>query len=210
MKPETSRAFGRDDVDIVEKAEVYRGRFQVFRYRLRHRLHRGGWSDIVTREVFERGHAAAVLPYDPVRDEVVLIEQFRPGAYAGGGDPWLLEIVAGIIDAGESAETVAHREAREEANLVVEDLLPVAHCFMTPGACSESLQIFCGRTDAAGAGGVFGLPDEHEDIRVMALPFAEARRMLDALAFRNAITVIGMQWLALHRDRLRRDWRPSS
>ncbi|MGE0735963.1 MAG: NUDIX domain-containing protein [Alphaproteobacteria bacterium] len=200
----------RADVDIIEKTEVYRGRFQVFRYRLRHRLHAGGWSGIVTREVFERGHAAAVLPYDPLRDEVVLIEQFRPGAYAAGGDPWLLEIVAGIIDADESAEDVAHREAKEEANLILEDLLPVAHCFMTPGACSESLQIFCGRTDSTGAGGVFGLPTEHEDIRVLAVPFAEARRMLDTLELRNAITVISMQWLALHRDRLRREWRMPS
>ncbi|MEQ8695449.1 MAG: NUDIX domain-containing protein, partial [Bauldia litoralis] len=106
-----------DDVDILEKTTPYKGRFQIDRYRLRYHRFDGAWSEPVLREVFERGHAAAVLPYDPVRDEVVLIEQFRPGPLAAGeASPWLIEIVAGIIDPGETPEEVVRREADEEAN----------------------------------------------------------------------------------------------
>lgn len=194
-------------VEIVEKQTVYSGRFQVDRYRLRHTLHEGGWSKVMVREVFERGHAAAVLPYDPIRDEVVLIEQFRPGAYAAGRDPWLLEIVAGIIEEGEKPEDVVRREAVEEAGVILHDLEPIANCLMTPGACSESIAIFCGRIDAGESGGIHGLDDEHEDIRAFPLPFADARQWLEAGRFVNAITTISMQWLCLNRDRLRAGWK---
>ena len=93
-----------DDIEIREKIAAYQGYFRIDRYRLRHRLHAGGWSAEMTREVFERCHAAAVLPYDPIRDEVVLIEQFRVGAYAAGWSPWLTEVIAGIIDPGNPRE----------------------------------------------------------------------------------------------------------
>ena len=127
-----------DDVDIREKRTVYQGHFRIDRYRLRHRLHEGGWSAEMSREVFERGHAAAVLPYDPIRDEVVLIEQFRVGAYAAGKSPWLVEIVAGIIDPGETPEEVVRREAREEAGLEVGALERIADYLSSPGGASES------------------------------------------------------------------------
>jgi ADP-ribose pyrophosphatase len=196
----------RDDVEILEKATVWKGRFQVDRYRLRHKLHAGGWSEPFVREVFERGHAAAVLPYDPVLDRVVLIEQFRPGAYAAGRHPWLIEIVAGIIDPGETAESVVRREAWEEARVTLRDLEPIATCLVTPGACSESLDIFVGRTDAAGAGGVYGLPHEHEDIRVFTLAVDEAQRLLAGRKIENAVCVIALQWLLLNRMQLRNRW----
>ncbi len=205
MKTET--AFSRADVEILDKTTVYKGRFQIDRYRLRHRRHQGGWSEAFNREVFERGHAAAVLPYDPVRDEVVLIEQFRPGAYAGGIDPWLTEIVAGIIDKeGESEEDVVRREAVEEAGLELTSVEPIARCILSPGACSETIRIFIGRADAAKAGGVFGLAHEHEDIRVLVLPMAEVSRMMAEGRISNAITLISLQWLLLNRMQLRERW----
>ena len=92
----------RSDVEIIEKTVCYEGFFRIERYRLKHRLYNGSWSGEIVRELFERGHAAAVLPYDPVRDEVVLIEQFRVGALAAPGGPWLMEIVAGVIDGDET------------------------------------------------------------------------------------------------------------
>ncbi len=196
----------RDDVEVVEKATVYKGRFQVDRYRLRHKLHGGGWSEPFVREVFERGHAAAVLPYDPVLDRVVLIEQFRPGAYAAGLHPWLVEAVAGIIDPGETAEQVVRREAWEEARVELGPVEKVARCMVTPGACSECVDIYVGRVDASNAGGVYGLAHEHENIRVFTLSVDEAEKKLAAQEFTNVVTIVALQWLLLHRMQLRDRW----
>ena len=196
-----------DDVEIREKRTVYQGHFRVDRYRLRHRLHDGGWSAEMSREVFERGHAAAVLPYDPIRDEVVLIEQFRVGAYAAGKSPWLVEIVAGIIDPGETPEEVVRREAREEAGLEVGALEPIADYLSSPGGASESVVLFCGRVDTAKAGGIHGQPDEDEDILVRVHPFAEVERMMRTASLSNAVTLIAVQWLALNREAVRARWR---
>lgn len=197
----------RDDVEIIEKTPVYEGFFRIDRYRLRHRLHEGGWSGEMLREVFERGHAAAVIPFDPVLDVVVLIEQFRIGAFAAGHEPWLVEVVAGIIEPGESAEDVVRREAVEECGCPVTDLIAIADFLVSPGGASESISLFCGRVDARGAGGIHGQREEHEDIRVVALPFAEARAWLEAGRIDNATAVIALQWLVMNRDRLRARWR---
>ena len=196
----------RDDVEILEKQTVWKGRFQIDRYTLRHRLHGGGWSEPFVREVFERGHAAAVLPYDPMLDRVVLIEQFRPGAYAAGRHPWLVEIVAGMIDPGETAEAVVRREAWEEAHVELGEVEPIASCLVTPGACSESLDIFVGRTDAKNAGGVYGLKHEHEDIRVFTLATDEVAALLAGRKIENAVAIIALQWLLLNRMQLRNRW----
>ncbi len=194
-------------VEILERRTVFQGYFRVDRYRLRHKLFAGGMSAEITREVFERGHAAAVLPYDPIRDEVLLIEQFRPGALAAGWHPWVIEPVAGIIEPGESLTDVVQREAQEEAATVIQDLLPIYHYLTSPGGTSETCALFCGRVDAQGAGGVHGLPGENEDIRVMAVPFAETRGWLESGKLNNALLIIALQWLALNRDKVREKWR---
>jgi ADP-ribose pyrophosphatase len=194
-------------IEILDRTVVFDGYFQMVRYRLRHWQFAGGLGPELVREVFVRGHAAAVLPYDPVRDEVVLVEQFRTGALEADCDPWLLEPVAGIIEQGESAHEVARREALEEAGLEVLDLAPVCSCFMTPGGSSEIVHVFVGRVDATGAGGVFGLPDEGEDIKVHVLPFAKALGWLDEGRLRVATTLLAMQWLARHHEALRARWR---
>lgn len=195
------------DVEILARDTCFQGYFRIDRYRLRHRLHGGGWSGEMTRELFERGHAVAVVPYDPMADAVVLIEQFRVGAYAAGFPCWLTEIVAGIIDEGETPEAVARRETVEEAGCTILDLVPVCRYMASPGGTSESVTLFCGRVDSTGVGGIHGLPDEHEDIRVEVVPWAEARRRLDEDRIGNAVTIIALQWLALHRDALRQRWR---
>ena len=195
-----------DGVEIAKREELFLGYFRIDRYHLRHRLFAGGMSAPFMREIFERGHAAAVLPYDPARDEVVLIEQFRPGALAAGFHPWLIEPVAGIIEPGESAESVARREAVEEAGCDIAALVPMHHYLTSPGGTSESCALFCGKVDAARAGGIHGLDDENEDIRVTAVPFAQARAWLDEGRLNNALTIIAIQWLALNREKLRADW----
>ena len=196
-----------DDVEIVRKETAYRGFFRIDRYWLRHRLHAGGWSDVVMREVFERGHAAAVLPYDPERDAVVLIDQFRIGALAAGVNPWIAEIVAGMIEDGETAEAVAYREAEEEIGCPVRDLIKVCDYLSTPGGASEMVTLFCGRVDSALACGVHGNKAEFEDILVYTLPLDEALARLRTGEIRNSVTIIALQWLALNRDSVRAQWR---
>jgi len=196
----------RDDVEIFETKTLWKGFFRIDRLRLRHRLFAGGWGHEITREVFERGHAAALLPYDPLRDEVVLIEQFRVGALTAGAEPWMVEIVAGIIEEGETAEEVVRRETVEEAGCEVTDVVPVMDVFTTPGGSSERIAIFVGRVDAQGVGGIHGLADEGEDIRVFTESLdAALRRMADG-GITNIIAVAALQWLALNRGNLRRDW----
>ena len=194
------------DIEILDKSEQYKGYFRINRYRLRHRLYAGGWSGELQRELFERGHAVGVLPYDPAADSVVLIEQFRIGALVAGMGPWLTEVVAGIIEEGEAPEEVARRETREEAGIEVMDLMPICRYLVSPGGSSESVILFCGRVDSRGAGGIHGLAAEHEDIKVDVVPYAEAMRRLEEGDFTNAISIIGLQWLALHRGRVRTAW----
>lgn len=193
-------------VDLIEKRTVFDGYFRIDRFRIRHSLHNGGMSEPLDREVFERGHVAAVLPVDPVRDEVVLIEQFRIGPFAAGWHPWLLEGVAGIIEDGESPEEVARRETLEEAGCEVTDLVPMMRYLSSPGACTETVELFCGRVDAGRAGGVHGLDEEGEDIRVVVYSLEAALALLEAGKIVNGKTIIALQWLALNYDRLKDRW----
>ncbi len=206
--------FHSKDVEIIEKDRSYDGYFRIKTYTLRHRLYQGGWGPEISREIFERGHAVALLPYDPVRDEVVLIEQFRCGAYAAldsdwfGADdsPWLLEAVAGIVETGETAEDVAYREAVEETGTPVTDLRPVCRYLVSPGGTSESVFVFVGRTDTSRIDGVHGLAHEGEDIKPFAIPADDAFAAIASGRIINAMTIIALQWLQLNRETLRTDW----
>lgn len=196
------------DVEILRQENCYQGFFRLERYRLRHSLFAGGWSGEVVRECLERGHAAAVLPYDPVLDKVLLVEQFRIGAFTAGRPPWLLEPVAGIVEPGESVEEVARRESVEEAGCELGRLECICDYIMSPGGCSESISLFCGEVDSSQlqSGGIFGLDEEHEDIRLHVLDFAQAMDLLEAGRLGSATPIIALQWLALKRDWLRRRW----
>src|SRR5574338_859495 len=171
-------SFGFDDVEVESHQTVYTGYFRLDRYRLRHRLFVGGWSEPVVREVFERGQAVALILYDPDRDVLVLVEQFRAGVFAAGyggevdgvASPWLIEIVAGIIGKDETPEEVARREAMEEAGCSIRDLQPVCRVFASPGASTETVEIFFATCTAPAAGTLHGLDNEHEDIRVLVAP----------------------------------------
>ncbi|MEX2408016.1 MAG: NUDIX domain-containing protein [Rhodovibrionaceae bacterium] len=194
-------------VEILERETVYQGYFRLDRYRLRHRSHAGGWSPEKTREVFERGHCAALLPYDPRRDEVVLLRQFRLPALTAGYDPWLIEIVAGVLDRdGESPEQLARRETEEEAGLTPQRLHEIGTYLMSPGGTSESITLYCGEVEAEGAGGIHGLIEEGEDIEVFALPAEEAFAKLRNGEISNAIGAIALLWLEINRPSLRRRW----
>jgi len=197
---------GDNRVEILDRGEVYSGYFELARYRLRHRKHAGGWTPPLVREVLNRGHTVALLPYDPLRDTVVLIEQFRIGAYAAGLEPWQVEAVAGVIEPGEEAGDVARRETMEEAGCEVGELEAIGAILLSSGASSETSHMFCGRVSSDGVGGVHGLADEGEDIRAIVVPALEAiARVSDAAAI-SAYTVIPLQWLAINRERLRDQW----
>ncbi len=194
------------DVEVLERTNPYDGYFRIEAYRLRHRRFGGGWTEVMTRELFERGHAAVVLPYDPARDRVVLIEQFRIGAYAAGLGPWMIEAVAGIIEPGETPEAVVRREALEEAGCAITALEAIGTVMPSPGGSSEILHLYCGRADSEGVGGLHGLAHEHEDIRAFTLPLDSALERLTRGEIVNGNAVMTLQWLALTRDRLHARW----
>ncbi len=199
-------AFGPDDVEIHDEQTVFRGFFQIKQYRFRHRLFAGGWSELVTREMFERGHAVVVLPYDPQRDELVLIEQIRFGALASSDSPWLLEAVAGMFGPDEAPEEVARREASEEAGLTLGRLRPMLSYLSSPGGTTERIHLYLGELTTPARPGIFGLAEEHEDIRVHVMPRQQATDLLTAGKIDNAATVIALQWLALHLNTVRQQW----
>ena len=194
--------------EVLDKSICYSGFFRMEKYRLRHELFAGGWSADITRECLERGHAVAVLLYDPDSDRVVLLEQFRVGALEFPGGPWLVEIVAGIMDdPDETAEAVARREAAEEAGCAILDLIPICHYLVSPGGTSETIALFCGRVDAATvADGVRGVAAEHEDIRVSVVSRAEALDLLHAGRITSAAPIIALQWLELNWPKLPARW----
>ncbi|MGE0424455.1 MAG: NUDIX domain-containing protein [Reyranellaceae bacterium] len=191
----------------VERRTAFKGYFEIGEYRFRHTLFAGGISGEVRREIFERGHATTVLPYDPVRDMVVLIRQFRPGAHVAGQHAWIWEVVAGIIDEGETTEDVARREAREEADLDILELMPMQRYLSSPGGTSETVTQYLGRVDSSTAGGIHGLATENEDILVRVFPLAEARAMLERGEIASASGLASMLWLLLNREKVRERWR---
>lgn len=192
--------------EILAKDIMYQGFFRVEKYRLRHTLFGGGWSAELTRELFMRGSCVAVLLYDPHADKVVLIEQFRTGAILHPDRAWLVEIVAGAIEDGESAEEVAYRESLEEAGCEIQQLMVINEFYTTPGGSSEWITLFCGKVDSTHVSGIHGLDHEDEDIWVRAVDFNEAYLMLENGEIESAIPIIAIQWLALNRQKLKQEW----
>jgi ADP-ribose pyrophosphatase len=192
--------------EILSKQIVYSDFFRLEKYRLKHTLFAGGWSEEIIRELFVRGSCVAVLLYDPATDQVVLIEQFRAGAIIRPERAWLVEIVAGAVEENETAEEVAYREALEEAGCAIQQLIQIYEFYTTPGGCSERITLFCGRIDSSLVGGICGLDHEHEDILVSAVNFDEAYQMIENGQIESAIPIIALQWLALNKDKLRQQW----
>ena len=157
------------DVEVLQRETCFKGFYRLDRLQLRHRQFAGGMGPQLSRELFVRHDAVCVLPYDPQRDSVVLIEQFRIGAMDKSSNPWLLELVAGLIDKDEQPEEVARREAVEEADLELTALWPITQYYPSPGGSDERVHLYIGRCDSEGAGGVHGLAEEGEDIRVHVL-----------------------------------------
>jgi ADP-ribose pyrophosphatase len=191
---------------VIDHEVVYQGYFRMEKYALQHELFGGGNTQTFHRELFERGSAVAVLPYDPLRDEVVLIEQFRVGAITSLEHPWLKEIVAGVIEQGESYQQVAERETLEEAGCEIQQLERIAQYYVSPGGTSEQCMLYCGKVNAEGVGGIHGLDHEFEDILVQTVSLQQAEQWLREGVINSSPAIIALQWLLLNRDWLKARW----
>lgn len=203
------KTFDDQDVEIISRSVAHDGYLRVENIQLRHRLFSGAWSEVFLRELQTKDPAVGVLLFDPDRDTLVLIRQFRIGMY---GEPaarsaWSLEIVAGMVDSGEQLEEVAVRESKEESNCIPTDLVKICEYYNSPGGTNERVILFCGRIDSSNAGGVYGLIEEHEDIEVQVHSYIDAMNMLESGEINNAMSIIALQWLQLHREQLLESWK---
>jgi len=195
------------DAELALTATVSARHLRIDTFGFRHRLFSGEWSAERNYDVLRRGQAVAIVLYDPDRDAVVLVEQFRLPALLAGRSPWQLEAAAGLIDTDETPQAVAVRETHEETGLaVIGEPIPIQHYLSSAGSSDEGIFLFCGRVDSTAAAGVHGLPEEHEDIRVVVETSAEIGTLLDTGAIESGHTLIGLHWFLRHRDRLRRLW----
>jgi ADP-ribose pyrophosphatase len=205
-KPLGMLKFDNDDVSLHSVTTCYQGFFKMNKYSLQHKKYSGELSEVFTREVFERGDAVVVIPYDVAQDKVFLIEQFRAGALRGKDSPWLLEFIAGMFDENETPVEVAVREAKEEANIDIsaDDLQPVMQYLSSPGGMSERMHLYLAKIDSNTIDdkAVFGLPEENEDILLHLVSRTHALELLAQGKIINAATVIGLQWLAMNYQTL--------
>ena len=206
-KPPPIPPAAHPDIEFTHQTKAFERYLRIDTFRFRHRRFAGEWSAERSYDVVRRGPAIAILLYDPDRDCVVLIEQFRMPALLAGSSPWQLEPVGGMIDGGETPEEAAIREIGEESGLaLLGEPVPIQRYLPSPSASDECLYLFCGRVDSSAAGGVHGAAEEHEEIRVVVKPMAEIEELLDTGAVESCHTLISLQWLLRHRDRLRRRW----
>lgn len=193
------------DVEVIRRERPYSDFYALDAFKLRHRRFDGGWSPPLSRAVLVGFDAVIVLPYDPARDRVLVVEQFRVGRLGRGApDPWAIEPVAGLLDAGETPEDCARREAREEAGVEIGALHRVASGYACPGNVTEYHHSFVGVCDLPdGSAGLGGLAEEHEDIRGHLWPAEDlAERVSDGRIDNGPMALCAM-WLLLHRERLR-------
>ena len=194
--------FGDQDYRIESRETVFQGFFRITKLVVSHRLFGGGWSRLLGRELFQRGDAVGVLLYDPEHHRIGLVEQFRVGALDDNQGPWQYEVVAGMIEPGETPIDVAHRELQEEAGLAVEKLIPICNYLVSAGGTDEKMHMFCGLVNLQDKQGVFGLEAENEDILLHVWPYHEAQQALADGTLNSAAVTISLQWLELHHNNL--------
>ncbi|MDQ7049578.1 MAG: NUDIX domain-containing protein [Enterobacterales bacterium] len=185
---------------LLEQKSLYSGFFKLQNYRLKHQLFQGGWSQEFTREILQRGNAAGVLLFDPKTDQLVLIEQFRPGAIESDY-PWIMEVVAGMIESDETPKQVVQREAIEESGVQIKGLKLIHHYYSSPGGSDEQIWLFIGQINIDQIAEYAGLENENEDIKVHRLAATEVFDWLKKGKINNAMTIIALQWLQLQPER---------
>ena len=195
---------GADQVEVISRQRVHSHFFALDQMVVRHPRYDGTMTDPLDREAFFAGQAVVLLPYDPVRDEVIVVEQFRANMYAlGDPSPWMIEAVLGLIDPGETAAEAGTREAQEEAGVRAERLELVSEAYSSTGSSTEFVTIYVALADFGDLGQGGGLDGEGEDIRRLVLPFDDFAAALNRREFRDAPLITAGFWLMLNRERLR-------
>ncbi len=195
--------FGAQDYRIESRETVFQGFFRISKLIIRHRLFAGGWSEPLGRELFQRGDAVGVLLYDPENHRIGLVEQFRAGALNDQHGPWQYEVVAGMIEPGQTPEQVAAKELQEEAGIEVETLLPITEYLVSAGGSDEKMHMFCGLCNLDNRGGIFGAEQEAEDISFQVWPYEEVLQAQTQGRLNSAAMTIGLFWLQLNIEKLR-------
>ena len=197
-------------VEIISTDRPHDGFFKVDVFKLRHRRFDGSWTESLEREVFHIPHAVSVLLYDPILDQVALIEQFRVGALDHPGGPWLIECVAGLIEPGEDPMVTAMREVTEETGLTAKRIEQIGTYAPSPGSVSEYTTMFIAEVDSGKAGGVHGLHHEGEDIRTHVVAPTTAFGWVDQGRISAVNALLSLRWLQLNRTDLRHRWQAST
>lgn len=198
------KSFSNEDVKILSEETCYSGFLQIKRFDIQCRLYQGGWSETFSRELMQRTPGVGVLLYDLKLDKILMVEQFRVGCMLDQQNgPWALELIAGLIEEGETSQDVAIREAQEEAGLTIKELIPICEYYNSPGGSSEKLSIYCALMDLSCVEeGVFGLESESENIRSIIIDRAIAQAAVRNGEINNAMSIIAIQWLELNLGQL--------
>tara|TARA_B110000503_G_scaffold74761_1_gene115451 strand:+ start:6811 stop:7467 length:657 start_codon:yes stop_codon:yes gene_type:complete len=192
--------YSSQDVLVKKKEEVFSGFFKMLRITLRYKLFSGEWSKFIKRELFQRNAAVGILLYDPIHKLVGLIEQFRIGALDERSGPWLFEVVAGMVDSGESLEEAALREVKEEVGIEDIQLKHICEYWVSPGGTNERMHLYCGVTNLVGLKGNFGMNEHSEDISLHIIAEDDVFLCLKKGQCNNAATTISLMWLQKHSD----------
>lgn len=185
--------------EVLERKIVYDGFFRMLKIKVKHALFGGGISESYTRELLERGHAVAVLLHDAKLDQIVLVEQFRIGAI-DSDNPWVIELVAGMVEVGESSEDVARREVIEECGAEAGELHFIANYYSSVGGCSETTSLYYSIVDSNKFEGVHGLGSENEDIKVVKMSSREFVESIKSNKFRSASLITAGYWFMANKN----------
>ena len=183
---------------IINKKNIYKGFFQMYEYDLIHQKHDGNWSSEIKREIFGGAHVASLLPFDPIKKEILLIQQFRVGIVSRHDEDLLYEIVAGMVDKNEQPDQTSIRECLEETGCKVKKLIHIQDYFPAPGSSESFYHLYLGEIDSFQGSRIRGLENENEDIKVTSFKVHEVKQMLDNKIIKNGLTLIALQWFFLN------------
>ena len=192
-------SYSASDVTIESREPIFRGFIQVEKVSFRHRLfNQPDYSPVIQRELIHRPEAAGVLLYNDQQQRFALIEQFRVGALNDSESAWQLEVIAGVLDGDEAPEDCIRRESLEESGCEVQQLQHLFSFYPSAGACSEFFHLYAAEVELPKMGGIFGMPDEGENIQLHLFDYSELGILLKNGRLRNAPVIMALQWLVQH------------